>query len=89
MERPLLRLWLTRALVAAIPFLVYFLWRRWALARGRTVGTTPWGWLIAAGAVLAAISLMASVAFHPDNRGRTYVPPTTQPDGGVTSGRFE
>ena len=89
MEKPLFRLWLTRLAIAAIPFLVYFAWRRWETHRGREVGAIPWGWLIGAGALLAAISLMATVVFHPDNRGRTYVPPTSQPDGSVSSGRFE
>jgi hypothetical protein len=89
MERPLLRLWVIRLLIAAIPTLLYLVWRRWALKRGRTVGATPWGWLLAAGIFLAAASLLGSVAFQPDNRGRTYVPPHSQPDGSVTPGHFE
>lgn len=89
MERPLLSLWFVRLLIAAIPFAVYVLWRRWAQRRGREFGGMPWGWLLAAGVFLAALSLLASVAFQPDNRSRTYVPPQAKPDGSVTSGRFK
>jgi hypothetical protein len=83
------RIWITRLVLAALPFCIYFLWRQFHVRRGRDVGSTPWGWLIGAGALLAGLSIMASVAFQHDNTGRTYVPAQTQPDGSVRPGHFE
>ncbi|MDB5422902.1 MAG: hypothetical protein JWQ29_318 [Phenylobacterium sp.] len=73
----------------ALPFAVWFLWRAWARRTGREMGATPWPWLFAIGAVLVGLSLMATVAFHEDNRGERYVPAEAGPDGAVTGGRFE
>jgi hypothetical protein len=84
-----LRILITRALLAAVPFAVYFAWRAWAIRSGREMGSTPWGWLVAAGAVLVALSLFATALFHTDNRSRTYVPAQAQPGGQVTPGGFE
>ena len=89
MERRLLRLVLTRALLVALPFVVWFVWSWWARRTGREMGATPYAWLFAIGAVLVALSLMATVAFHPDNRDERYVPGEVQPDGTVSSSRFE
>jgi hypothetical protein len=89
MEPPLLRIVLTRAILMALPFVIWFVWRAWARRTGREMGATPWGWLIGAGAVLVALSLMATVVFHKDNRGEHYVPAEVLPDGRVTSSRFE
>jgi len=85
----LLRLLLTRALLVALPFLAYFLWRQWALRTGRPMGATPWPWLWAAGALLFGLSLMATAVFHDDNRGKTYVPAQAHPGGAVTPGGFD
>jgi membrane protein YdbS with pleckstrin-like domain len=89
MERPLLRVLLVRAVLFALPFAVWFVWREIARRTGRDVGSTPWAWLFAAGAVLAALSLMATVVFQRDNRSETYVPADTTADGEVVSGHYE
>jgi len=89
MERPLLRIVLTRALLMAVPFVVWFAWRAWARRSGREMGATPWAWLLGAGAILVGLSLMATVVFHKDNRGERYVPAEALPDGQVTGSRFE
>ena len=89
MERPLLRLVLTRALLIALPFVVWFIWSWWARRTGRAMGATPYAWLFAIGAVLVALSLMATVFLHQDHRGERYVPGEVQPDGTVSGSRFE
>ena len=89
MERPLLRVLLIRAALFALPFVVWFVWREIARRTGREVAATPWGWLFAVGAVLAALSLMATAVFQRDNRGQTYVPGHTTADGTVAPGRYE
>jgi hypothetical protein len=85
---PVLRILITRALLAALPFAVYFLWRAVA-RRGEEAEATPWGWLAAAGAALVGLSLMATVLFRPDNRGDVYVPAQAYPGGRVAPGRFD
>ena len=80
---------LTRALLAAAPFVFWFVWREAARRSGRAMGSTPWGWLIAAGGVLVGLSLMASAVFHGDNRGETYVPAEVTAGGQITPGHFE
>jgi hypothetical protein len=89
MEASLLRVWLTRLVLVVLPLAIYIAWQRWHISKGREVGATPWGWLIGAGAVLAGLSMMASVIFQPDHVGRTYLPGQTQTDGSVRPGRFE
>jgi len=89
MVRPLLRLIITRGLLMAAPFVIWFIWRAWARRTGREMGATPWPWLFAAGCVLVALSLLTSVAFRPDNRGGTYVPGQVRPDGSVSPGYFQ
>ena len=49
MEPPLLRIVLTRLLLIAAPFVVWFVWRAWARRTGREMGATPYAWLFAAG----------------------------------------
>ncbi|WP_304164021.1 hypothetical protein [Phenylobacterium aquaticum] len=78
-----------RALLAATPFAVWFLWRAVAQRTGRPMGSTPWPWLAAAGAVLMGLSLMATAVLHGDNRGEVYVPAKVAADGQVSPGRFE
>lgn len=52
------------------------------------MGSTPWTWLIAAGASLAALSLVADALVpHGAQHGR-YVPAETRPDGSVRPGYF-
>lgn len=80
---------LFRGALVATPFVIWFAWRAWAIRNGRPMGATPWAWLTAAGALLAGLSLIATVAFQHDNRGETYVPGRAQPDGTVTEGHFE
>jgi hypothetical protein len=84
----LLRVLLSRALLAALPFLAYFIWREIARRRGVAMGSTPWGWLVAAAAVLVALSLFLTVFFHGDNRSKVYVPAEAHPGGQVTPGGF-
>ena len=85
----MLRQIIIRGALAAIPFLLWFAWAAWARRTGRPMGSTPWPWLIAAGAALAGLSLMAGAVFHRDNRGEHYVPGEVRPDGRVTEGHFE
>ena len=80
---------LFRLLLAVVPFAVYFIWRRLAERSGKPMGSTPWAWLIFAGALLAGLSLMATVAFHPDNRSEHYVPAEPDASGSVSPGHFE
>lgn len=85
----MLRQVLLRGAIAAIPFLLWFAWAAWSRRTGRPMGSTPWPWLVAAGAALFGLSLMAGVLFHSDNRGERYVPGETTSDGRVTKGHFE
>ena len=85
----LFQLLLSRALLLALPYLAYALWREVAKRSGRKVGPTPWPWLIGIGAALVGLSLMAIVAFEGDNRGKVYVPAEAHPGGRVTPGHFE
>lgn len=88
MEPPLPEALATRAALFAVPFVIWLLWWGWARRTGRPMGSTPWPWLIAAGAVLVGISLMAGAIFHTDNRGETYVPAEASASGQVTKGHF-
>ena len=89
MEPPLLRLILTRGILVALPFVAWYLWSAWARRNGRTMGATPWAWLIAAAGVLVGLSLMGTALFHRDNRAEHYVPGEATPDGRVSEGHFE
>jgi hypothetical protein len=53
------------------------------------MGSTPYAWLAAAGAVLVGLSLIATVVFHSDNRHERYVPGEVTAGGDVTKGYFE
>lgn len=85
----MLRVLLIRAALAAVPFLLWFAWAWWARRTGREMGSTPWSWLAAAGALLVAVSLLATPLFHRDNRGEVYVPGEVTSDGRVSPGRYE
>lgn len=78
-----------RALLVAAPFAAWFIWREVARRSGRAMGSTPWAWLTAAGALLLGLSLMATAVFHSDNRGQTYVPAEVTAGGDVAPGHFE
>lgn len=88
MERRLLEVVAFRGLLAALPFVIWFLWRGWALRTGRPMGATPWAWLVAAGAILTGLSVVASVFFQEDHRGEVYVPAEVAADGRVVPGHF-
>lgn len=85
----MLGVFLSRALLVALPFAVYFGWRELARRKGQEIGATPWAWLVAAGLVLVGVSLMATVIFRADTRGQTYVPAEAQPGGVVRPSRFD
>lgn len=85
----MLRVLLSRALLVALPFVIYFVWREYARRTGRPMGVTPWSWLTAAGLVLVGLSLMATVLFREDTRGKTYIPAEAQSDGAVRPSEFE
>ncbi len=89
MERPLLRIVLTRALLVAVPFALWFVWAAWARRTGREMGATPWAWLAAAGGLLVGLSLVLTGLLQPDTRGEVYVPGEATADGRVTEGHFE
>jgi len=80
---------LIRLVLIAIPFAVWFAWRAWARRSGRKMGSTPYPWLIAVGALLVGLSLIGTVVFHPDNRHERYVPGEVTANGEVTQGHFE
>jgi len=85
----LLKILLSRLILAAIPFAVYFAWHLYLKSRGRDAPAPPWGWLIAAAAVVVGLSIILKVAVTPTNLGRKYVPAEAQPDGSVKPGRYE
>jgi heme A synthase len=84
-----LRVLLIRMIFFLLPFAGWFIWQWVAKKTGRPMGATPWAWLVAAGAVLAALSLMTTALFQGDNRASTYVPAETSADGTITPGHFE
>jgi hypothetical protein len=85
----LARVYLVRALLFLAPFAVYAVWREVARRTGRPMGSTPWPWLIGAGATLAVLSLVAEAVLpHGVDHGR-YVPAETRADGTVKPGHFE
>jgi len=89
METRLLRILLSRAVLAILPFAVYAFWRLYLKSRGRQAGPPPWGWLIAAAGLIVGISIIVTVAITPTNLNRKYVPAQTLPDGRITPGHYE
>jgi len=85
----LLKILLSRLVLAAIPFAVYFAWHFYIKSRGKDAPAPPWGWLIAAGAVMVGLSVILTVAVTPNNKDRHYVPAQTRPDGSITPGHYE
>jgi len=88
MERWLLKVLALRALIFAAPFVVWFVWREAARRSGRPMGSTPWPWLVAAGALLAGLSLIGSVVLPTGRGAGTYVPAEVRADGSIAPGRF-
>ena len=89
MEPPLLEVVAWRLLLIATPFVAWFVWRAWARRSGHEMGSTPYAWLAAAGALLVGLSLIATAVFHTDNRHDRYVPGEVTASGEVTKGHFE
>ena len=89
MEPPLPEALATRAALFAVPFLIWLAWWGWSRRTGRPMGSTPWPWLVASGAALVGISLMAGAILHRDNRGEVYVPAEATASGQVVQGHFE
>lgn len=89
MGRPLLRQLAPRLLLAAAPFVVWFVWREVARRSGRPMGSTPWAWLVGAAGLLVGVSLIATGLFHGEDRGGAYVPAEVEPGGHVAPGHFE
>ena len=85
----LLKILLSRVVLAAIPFAVYFAWHFYIKSRGRDAPAPPWGWLIAAAGVVVGLSVIVTVAVTPNNKDRHYVPAQTRPDGSITPGHYE
>ncbi len=79
---------LIRAAFFLLPFVAFFLWREAARRSGRPMGSTPWTWLVAAGASLAALSLVVSALFPIGPHSGTYVPARVRPDGSIARGYF-
>ncbi|MEO8927154.1 MAG: DUF6111 family protein [Caulobacteraceae bacterium] len=84
----MLKVVLIRLAIFALPFAVYFVWREAARRGGRPMGSTPWPWLVAAGALLAALSLVGTVIFPRGPDTGTYVPGEVRADGSVAPGHF-
>ncbi len=84
----MIRVILVRLALFALPFLIWFVWREAARRTGRAMGSTPWSWLVAAGALLTALSLVTGVFLGPHARNLAYAPGNVAADGSVTPGRF-
>ncbi|MDP3174474.1 MAG: hypothetical protein Q8M88_08585 [Phenylobacterium sp.] len=78
-----------RALLMAAPFVVWFIWRDVAIRTGRPMGATPWTWLVAIGAILVGLSLMATALAPHAGKNDVYVPAEATASGQVTPGHFE
>ena len=82
----MIRLWLLRAVLIALPFVAWFVWSK--LARRADV-KMPFVTLFLIGIALAGASVVATVLLHEDNRAERYVPAEARESGEVTPGRFE
>ncbi|MDO8902656.1 MAG: hypothetical protein Q7V15_15020 [Phenylobacterium sp.] len=85
----MLKVFLIRSVLIALPFIVWFIWAEWAKRNGRPMGATPWAWLATASALLFGLSLMITVVFQSDNRGEVYVPAEVTEGGRVAPGGFQ
>ena len=82
----MIRLWLLRAVLIALPFVAWFGWKKLA---GRHEARLPFVTLFLIGIALAGGSVVATVLLHDDNRADRYVPAEASESGEVTPGRFE
>ena len=82
----MIRLWLLRAVLVALPFVVWFVWKKLA---GRTELKPPWTTLFLLGIALAGGSVVATVLSEDDNRDQVYIPAEASESGEVRPGRFE
>jgi hypothetical protein len=88
MAPPLVRVFLIRAAFFLLPFVAFFLWREGARRTGRPMGSTPWAWLVAAGATLAVLSLVVSAVIPSRPLTGTYVPSRVRADGSIAPAYF-
>jgi len=79
----------TRFLLFLVPFVIWFVWRFIAQRTGREMGSTPWAWLFAAGAILLGISVLALGIWHPVHGKQVYVPAEVTKGGAIAPGHFE
>ncbi len=84
----MIRVILVRLALFVLPFVIWLAWREAARRTGRPMGSTPWAWLVAAGALLTALSLAAGVLLERPTGAATYMPGQVGSDGAVTPGRF-
>jgi hypothetical protein len=82
----MIRIWLLRAVLIAVPFAAWYVYTRFVPAEERRA--PPWPWLLLAGVALVAASTVVTVLVREDNRDAVYVPGEVQPDGSVSEGRF-
>ena len=85
----MIRLWLLRGVLIALPFVAWFVWSSLARRLGRPVPRAPYAWLFLVGIALAATSLVATVLLGDGDRDDVYIPAEAQQDGRVLPGRFE
>jgi tellurite resistance protein TehA-like permease len=83
----MIRLWLLRAVLVALPFVAWYVWTRFVPPE--RVRPPPWPWLLLAGIGLVGASTVATVLIREDNREQVYIPGEVQPDGSISEGRFE
>ena len=83
----MLRILIFRAILIALPVVMWFIWADLSRRRGKPMGSAPWAWLLAAGLVLAAASLLIGGLLAPGaDPNATYVPVQTSPSGEVVPG---
>lgn len=85
----MLRTWLPRLILILMPILIYLVWHRWFVKAEKRLEKHPWGWLLGAGMLLAALSLLAGGLFQPKNLHKVYVPGEAGPDGKIAPGKFK
>jgi hypothetical protein len=84
----MIRLWLLRAALVALPFVAWYVWSSVARRLGRPVAPAPYAWLFVVGIALMASSVFATVLLRDDHKDDLYVPAEVR-DGQVIPGRFE
>lgn len=83
----MLRFFLIRLFLVALPIIIWLIWAEVAKRRGKPMGSTPWAWLLTAGFFLFGISILATVLIGPQiDPNASYVPVQAGPDGEVIPG---